>query len=179
MNIWHSVNPDRIKPKEFLACVEISKGSRNKYELDKVSGGLILDRILYTATHYPHNYGFIPKTLSEDGDPLDVLVLCSEAMVPLSLTMARPIGVLNMLDSGKMDEKIIAVCSHDPVYSCYNDISELPAHVAEEIAHFFSVYKQLEHDKSTEVQAMKGHKEAEKTVEEAIKAYQERFGGAF
>lgn len=179
MNIWHSVNAARIKKQEFLACIEISKGSKNKYELDKEAGALILDRILYTATHYPHNYGFIPKTLSHDGDPLDVLVLCSEPMVPLSLTVARPIGVLNMTDGGKGDEKVIAVCAHDPVYCGYKDISELPKHVSEEIAHFFSVYKQLEPDKKTEVGKMQGHEAAEKVVQEAIDDYQERFGGAF
>ncbi|MBQ9458083.1 MAG: inorganic diphosphatase [Bacilli bacterium] len=175
MNMWHSINPDRIKKDEFLACVEISKGSKNKYELDKESGGLILDRILYTATHYPHNYGFIPKTLSRDGDPLDVLVLCSEPMVPLSLTMCRPIGVLPMVDSGKDDEKIIAVCLHDPVYSCYHEIADLPQHVSDEIAHFFTVYKQLEPDKITDVRAMCGHEPAEATVQEAIDLYKERF----
>lgn len=179
MNIWHSVNSSRIHPEEFLACVEISSGSKNKYELDKESGALILDRILFTATHYPHNYGFIPKTLSDDGDPLDVLVLCSEPMVPLSLTVCYPIGVLNMLDNGKKDEKIIAVCAHDPVYSGYKDIKDLPAHVADEIAHFFRVYKELEHDKVTEVQDVRGREDALKVVEEAIKLYQERFGGCF
>ena len=179
MNIWHSVNANRIKKNEFLACIEISKGSNNKYELDKEAGALILDRILYTATHYPHNYGFIPKTLSNDGDPLDVLVLCSEPMVPLSLTVARPIGVLHMTDGGKNDEKIIAVCAHDPVYSGYHDISELPKHVAEEIAHFFAVYKQLEPNKQTEVGKLEGRVGAEKAVQEAIDLYQARFGGAF
>ena len=179
MNIWHSVNASRIKKDRFLACIEISKGSKNKYELDKEAGALILDRILYTATHYPHNYGFIPKTLSEDGDPLDVLVLCSEAMVPLSLTVARPIGVLMMTDGGKKDEKVIAVCAHDPVYSGYNDISELPTHVSDESSHFFAVYKQLEPHKHTEVGKMMDHHVAEKVVEESIERYQDRFGGAF
>ena len=179
MNIWHSVNPNRIHPEEFLACIEISAGSKNKYELDKESGALILDRILFTATHYPHNYGFIPKTLSEDGDPLDVLVLCSEPMVPLSLTVAYPIGVLNMVDNGKKDEKIIAVCAHDPVYSSYKDIADLPRHVADEIAHFFRVYKELEFNKTTEVGAVLGRQEAVDTVAACIKMYQERFGGAF
>ena len=165
MNIWHSVNASRITKTKFLACIEISKGSKNKYELDKEAGALILDRILYTATHYPHNYGFIPKTLSQDGDPLDVLVLCSEPIVPMSLTVARPIGVLMMTDGGKNDEKVIAVCNHDPVYSGYKDISELPPHVSEEISHFFSVYKQLERNKHTEVGKMLGHEDAEKVVE--------------
>ena len=179
MNIWHSVNSHRIKKDEFLACIEISKGSRNKYELDKESGSLILDRILYTATHYPHNYGFIPKTLSQDGDPLDVLVLCSEPIEPLALTAAKPIGVLFMTDGGKRDEKIIAVCAHDPVYNSYKDITELPAHVSQEISHFFSVYKQLEPNKKTEVGSMEGREVAEKTIEEAIQSYKDRFAGAF
>ena len=173
MDIFSRIPMDEITPKSFLACIEISKGSRNKYELDHETGLLVLDRILYTATHYPHNYGFIPKTLSEDGDPLDVLVICSEPMVPLSMTMAYPIGILEMVDSGKLDEKIIAICSHDPTYNIYHDIEELPPHVTEEIQHFFSVYKQLEHGKKTQVKEMRGHKDAEKAIRKCIKAYQD------
>ena len=98
MSIWHDVDPQRITPTDFLACIEISKGSKNKYELDKATGSLILDRVLYTSTHYPANYGFIPRTYSEDNDPLDVLVLCSEPIVPLALVRCYPIGVMMMQD---------------------------------------------------------------------------------
>ena len=108
MNIWHDINSDRITPDEFIAVVEISKGSKKKYELDKETGLIILDRILYTSTHYPANYGFIPRTFGDDGDPLDVLLLCSEPIQPLTLVRAYPIGVISMLDNGKNDEKIIA-----------------------------------------------------------------------
>ncbi len=173
--IWHSISKDRIKPERFLACIEISAGSKNKYELDKESGVLILDRILYTSTHYPHNYGFIPRTLSEDGDPLDVLVLCSEPILPLATTICYPIGLLEMVDGGKLDEKVIAVCAHDPLYRCYKDISELPIHITEEIRHFFRVYKDLEHGKSTEVGEMKGREAAIEAIIKDIEAYEKAF----
>ena len=175
MNIWHTVDIKRIKPEEFIACIEITARSKNKYELDKETGALILDRILYTSTNYPHNYGFIPRTLSEDGDPLDVLVVCSEPIIPLSLTLARPIGLLEMEDSGSLDEKVIAVCAHDPLYNEYKDISELPKHVSDEIRHFFSVYKELEHGKHTIVKEMLGPEAAKKCIERCINSYKEKF----
>lgn len=109
MNIWHDIAPSRVKPEDFWAVIEIEKGSKNKYELDKETGMLRLDRILYTSTHYPANYGFIPRTWAEDGDPLDVLVLCSESIRPLSLVRCFPIGVISMEDGGSQDEKIIAI----------------------------------------------------------------------
>ena len=105
MNIWHEVNPNRISKEDFLAVIEISKGSKNKYELDKDTGMLVLDRILYTSTHYPANYGFIPRTYADDKDPLDVLVLCTEPIVPLALVRCYPIGVICMTDQGEMDYK--------------------------------------------------------------------------
>lgn len=119
MNIWHDISPKRITAEDFIAVIEISKGSKNKYELDKETGLLILDRILYTSTHYPANYGFIPRTYADDGDPLDVLVLCSEELVPLSLVRCYPIGVMSMIDNGKYDEKIIAIPFSDPTYNGY------------------------------------------------------------
>lgn len=176
MNIWHTVDQKRVKPEEFLACIEISAGSKNKYELDKETGALILDRILYTSTHYPQNYGFIPRTLSEDGDPLDVLVLCSESIVPLALTLAKPIGLLEMEDCGALDEKVIAVCSHDPLYNEFKEISELPSHVADEIRHFFTVYKELEHGKQTIVKEMLGSAAAKQCVARSIERYEKKFG---
>lgn len=175
MNIWHTVKANRVTPDEFIACIEISAGSKNKYELDKETGALILDRILYTATHYPQNYGFIPHTLSEDGDPLDVLVICSEPIVPLALTLAYPIGLLEMDDTGSLDEKVIAICAHDPLYNGFKSIDELPPHVAEEIKHFFTVYKTLEHGKSTTVHDIKGVDAAKACIKKSIEAYERKF----
>ena len=143
-SIWHTMSTQRVTPTDFVCVIEISKGSKNKYELDKETGLLILDRILHTSTHYPANYGFIPRTYGDDGDPLDVLLLCSEPVQPMTLVRAYPIGVISMLDNGKNDEKIIAVPFNDPNYNCYHDISELPSHVVDEMEHFFTVYKALE-----------------------------------
>ena len=143
-NIWHDIKPGRINADDFIAVIEIEKGSKNKYELDKETGFITLDRILHTSTHYPANYGFIPRTYADDGDPLDVLVLCSETIRPMSLVRCHPIGVITMLDGGKLDEKIIAVPFDDPTYNDYQELSELPKHVADEMGHFFTVYKSLE-----------------------------------
>ena len=174
MNIWHDVSEERITPEDFLVCVEISKGSKNKYELDKPTGTLILDRILYTSTHYPHNYGFIPRTYAGDNDKHDVLVICSEPIVPLALVRCYPIGIVNMLDQGKVDEKIIAICGHDPVYNTVKDMSELPPHILEEIRHFFQVYKTLE-GKSTEILESGSWQDAVKVIEKCIQNYKEKF----
>ncbi len=156
-SIWHTMSTQRVTPTDFVCVIEISKGSKNKYELDKETGLLILDRILHTSTHYPANYGFIPRTYGDDGDPLDVLLLCSEPVQPMTLVRAYPIGVISMLDNGKNDEKIIAVPFNDPNYNCYHDISELPGHVVDEMEHFFTVYKALE-NKTTAVNE-KGNRE--------------------
>ena len=163
MNIWKDINPKRISPEEFVAVVEISKGSKKKYEMDKETGMLILDRILYTSTHYPANYGFIPLTYAEDNDPLDVLILCSESRAPMSLVRCRPIGMLTMIDSGSRDEKIIAVAINDPNYSGYTSLEELPRHLFDEMEHFFTVYKQLE-GKSTAVNSLDSRETAEQTI---------------
>ncbi len=160
-----------LNEESFFALIEIEKGSKNKYEFDLDTGFLKLDRILYTSTHYPHNYGFIPLTLSEDGDPLDVLVICSEPILPMSIVECKPIGVLEMLDSGKKDYKIMAVPKKDPFYNTYNDISELPEHISEEISHFFKVYKTLE-NKNTEIGGLYGKEVAQKVLKECILAYQ-------
>ncbi|MBO8414734.1 MAG: inorganic diphosphatase [Firmicutes bacterium] len=172
MDIFKKFNPDRIKPEDFIAIVEISKGSKNKYELDKQTGMLRLDRILYTANTYPANYGFIPLTLSEDGDPLDVLLLMSEPVNPLTEVHAKPIGQLTMNDSGKMDEKIIAVCYEDPFYNSYNDITDLPMHIFDEIKYFFETYKYLE-GKPTIVSDIKGVSLAKKTIADSLLRYKE------
>lgn len=175
MNVWHDINSDRIHPTDFLAVVEIEKGSKKKYELDKESGLLILDRILYTSTHYPANYGFIPRTYAEDGDPLDVLVLCSEPIEPLVLVRVYPIGVISMIDSGSNDDKIIAIPFEDPTYNGYRSIDALPGHIFSEMEHFFRVYKELE-NKTTAVNEVRGQKEALEIVRAAIDRYEQTFG---
>ncbi|MDD6903302.1 MAG: inorganic diphosphatase [Candidatus Borkfalkiaceae bacterium] len=172
MNIWHDIDPKRITPDEFIAVIEIPKGSKQKYELDKKTGLLILDRILYTSTHYPANYGFIPHTLADDGDPLDVLVLCSESLLPLSLVKVYPIGVITMNDNGKNDEKIIAIPFTDPNYNSYKTIADLPKHVFDEMQHFFSVYKQLE-GKNTAVNTVRGREDAIAIIEKSLASYKD------
>jgi len=174
MNIWHDMDPKQITPKNFTAVIEISKGSRCKYELDKHTGLLRLDRVLYTSTHYPASYGFIPRTFADDGDPLDVLVLCNEPIQPLTLVQVYPIGVMRMLDDGHIDDKIIAVPFTDPNYNTYRSIDELPAHIFDEIMHFFKVYKQLE-NKQTDIKELYNREEAEKIVRDAIDGYVENF----
>ena len=169
-NIWHDVSPKRISPQDFLCVIEISKGSKKKYELDKETGFLILDRILYTSTHYPANYGFIPRTLGDDGDPLDVLLLCAEPLEPLTLVRAYPIGVISMIDNGSRDEKIIAIPFDDPNYNQYTDIDQLPVHVFDEMRHFFSVYKVLE-NKETVVNEVQARAEAVKVIAAGLEDY--------
>ena len=173
-NIWHNISPSRINPDDFIAVIEIEKGSKNKYELDKETGQMILDRILYTSTHYPANYGLIPRTYADDGDPLDVLVLCSEVIHPMSLVRCYPIGMITMVDQGKLDEKIIAVPFNDPTYNTYHNISELPGHVVTEMRHFFTVYKSLE-NKETMVDEEQGPEAAKETIQKALDNYIERF----
>ena len=174
MNIWHDIEEDRVKKDDFVGVVEIPKGCNNNYELDKKTGLLKLDRILYTATHYPANYGFIPRTYAGDNDPLDVLILCQEAIYPLTLVECYPIGALRMIDNNEEDEKIIAIAKHDPFLNTYKDISEIPAQVSEEIKHFFEVYKQLE-GKQTTVDKIMGREEAEQIIEKCMENYKEKF----
>ncbi len=174
MNIWHDISPKRITAKDFYAVIEITKGSKIKYELDKQTGLLVLDRILYTSTHYPANYGFIPRTYAQDGDPLDVLVLCSEDILPLALVRCYPIGVISMIDGGQKDEKIIAIPFNDPTYNNYKDIKELPKHIFDEMSHFFSVYKALE-NKVTAIDEVKGCEEATAIIQDYIDSYVETF----
>ena len=174
MNIWHNISPKRITAEDFICVVEISKGSKKKYELDKETGFIILDRILYTSTHYPANYGFIPRTYGDDNDPLDVLLLCSEPLEPLTLVRAYPIGVISMMDNGRHDEKIIAIPFNDPTYNQYRNIDQLPSHIFDEMKHFFSVYKNLE-NKTTAVDEVSDRAEAIKIVQAAIDHYVENF----
>lgn len=176
MNIWHDLDKNRITPEKFMAFIEISKGSKQKYELDKPTGMLVLDRVLFTSTHYPANYGFIPRTLSDDGDPLDVLVMCQEPIQPMTLVECYPIGVLKMMDGTSVDEKIIAIPFGDPSMNCFKDISELPLHMFNEIRHFFEVYKQLE-DGLTRVEHILGRVRAQETILDCIELYAQHFSG--
>lgn len=173
MNIWHNISRNRIKAEDFYAVIEITKGSKMKYELDKETGLLVLDRILYTSTHYPANYGFIPRTLADDGDPMDVLVLCSEPLLSHSLVRCYPIGVITMNDNGAMDEKIIAIPFTDPNYNSYKSINDLPKHIFEEMQHFFRVYKELE-NKPTSVSEVHDVDVAKNIVQKSIDNYIEK-----
>ncbi|MDY3846632.1 MAG: inorganic diphosphatase [Eubacteriales bacterium] len=174
MNIWTDINPKRITPDDFIACIEIEQGSKNKYELDKETGLIILDRVLYTSTHYPMNYGFIPHTYSGDNDPLDVFVLCSQPIEKMSLVRCYPIGVVNMIDRDEVDEKIIAIPFGDPQYNVYKDVSELPSHIIEELRHFLTVYKQLE-NKTVEVHQVDSAKIARETIRQNIEEFERHF----
>ena len=174
-NIWHDISPKRINPEDFVAVVEIPKGSKKKYELDKATGMLSLDRILHTSTHYPANYGFIPRTYGDDLDPLDMLIICSEEIEPMTLVRCYPIGVITMIDSGRRDEKIIAIPFSDPNYNMYQDISELPSHLFEEMSHFFTVYKNLEHKQTAVDGEVQNRAEAIRIIQEAINSYIEVF----
>jgi inorganic pyrophosphatase len=170
MNIWHDIPKEEITPENFAAVIEIPKGSSCKYELDKVTGMLRLDRVLYTATHYPANYGFIPRTFADDGDPLDVLVLCSEQIFPMTLVQVYPIGAMRMIDGGKLDDKIIAIPLSDPTYRGITSMNELPRHIFDEIMHFFTVYKQLE-NQQTAVKTLIDATEAKEIIKQAIIDY--------
>jgi inorganic pyrophosphatase len=174
MNIWHNISPKRINADDFVAVIEIPKGSKIKYELDKETGFMKLDRILHTSTHYPANYGLIPRTYADDEDPLDVLVLCSEALSPMTLVRCYPIGVIRMIDSGRHDDKIIAIPFDDPNYNTYQSIDELPAHIFAEMKHFFRVYKVLE-NKTTAVNEVEDRETAMQIISDDIERYIEKF----
>ena len=162
-----------VRPDLFKAVIEIPKGSKTKYELDKETGLIKLDRVLFTSTHYPHNYGFIPLTYCEDGDPLDVLVLCSEKLFPLTILTVRPIGVLEVIDGGARDSKIIGVSVDDPFYNSYYDTSDLPKHIFDEIKNFFENYKSLQEIK-VEVGEYYSKEEALNLIELCKKNYQNK-----
>lgn len=173
-NIFHDIDPKMISAKSFTVVIEIPKDSKTKYELDKDTGMLRLDRILSTSMHYPASYGFVPRTYAEDGDPLDALVLCSETIAPLTLVQCRPIGAIMMVDGGDNDEKIIAVAEGDPDYKDVKKLSDLPKHLVDEMCHFFTTYKALE-NKKTEVNGTVDKAEAEKLVVKAMEGYQKKY----
>jgi inorganic pyrophosphatase len=177
---WHDVTPGEHLPREFYSVVEIPFGSSVKYELDKTSGLIKLDRILYSAVYYPANYGFIPQTLAEDDDPLDVLVLCQETVVPLTIIHARAIGLMTMIDAGKKDHKIIAIATEDPEFNAYREAKEMPSHRLLMLRRFFQDYKQLE-GKAVEVDEIRPAAEAYPIISDALRRYSEQrrkgFGG--
>ena len=141
VNIWHDISPERITATDFISVIEIPKECKIKYEMDKETGLLRMDRLLHTSTHYPANYGFIPRTYADDNDPLDVLVLSTAPVYPMTLIRCYPIGAIKMTDNNENDEKIIAIPFGDPNYNMYTSINQLPSHIFDEMAHFFTVYK--------------------------------------
>jgi inorganic pyrophosphatase len=167
---WHDVTPGEHLPNEFIALVEIPMGSSVKYELDKKTGLLRLDRVLYSAVYYPANYGFIPQTYAEDDDPLDVLVLCQEPLAPLTLVTSRVIGLMTMVDGGKKDHKILAVAVDDPEFNSFHDAAELPPHRLMMLRRFFQDYKLLE-GKSVEVDEIQPAAKALPIIEESLQRY--------
>src|SRR5450755_3497358 len=173
INPWHDVTPGDQLPLEFYSVIEIPFGSSVKYELDKQSGLIKLDRVLYSAVYYPANYGFIPQTLAEDDDPLDVLVLCQEAVVPLTLIHARAIGLMTMIDAGKKDHKVIAVATQDPEFNSYREAVEMPEHRLMMLRRFFLDYKQLE-GKAVEVDAIAPAAQAYPVIEDALARYSQQ-----
>ncbi|KAG2484876.1 hypothetical protein HYH03_016360 [Edaphochlamys debaryana] len=171
---WHDLHPGNDAPNVVACVIEIPRGSKVKYELDKDTGLCFVDRILYSSVVYPHNYGFVPKTLCEDGDPLDVLVLMQEPVVPMCFLRAKPIGVMQMLDQGERDDKLIAVHADDPEFKGFTDISQLPPHRLAEIKRFFEDYKKNEH-KEVIVDDFLGAEEAKKVVKDSLNLYQEHY----
>ncbi len=169
---WHDVTPGSRLPEEFNTVIEIPFGSSVKYELDKTSGLIKLDRVLYSAAYYPANYGFIPQTYAEDDDPLDVLVFCQEPVVPLTMIHARAVGLMTMIDSGKKDHKIIAIATEDPEFNSYREASEMPPHRLLMLRRFFQDYKQLE-GKAVEVDEIKPTAEAFPVILDALHRYSE------
>ena len=170
---WHDVTPGDKLPQEFDCVIEIPFGSSVKYELDKISGLIKLDRVLYSAVYYPANYGFIPQTLAEDDDPLDVLVLCQETVVPLTIIHARTIGLMTMIDVGKRDHKIIAIATEDPEFNAYREAQEMPAHRLLMLRRFFQDYKQLE-GKQVRVDDIRPAYAAVKVIENALARYKDQ-----
>jgi inorganic pyrophosphatase len=174
MHPWHDIEIDAAAVADgFPVVVEIPKGSKNKYELDKRTGLLRLDRVLYSAVHYPADYGFVPRTYCDDGDPLDVLVLGQEPVYPLTIVRARAVGAFRMRDDKGLDDKVIAVSVGDPSFADYTDSSQIPSHIFREMKRFFEDYKALE-NKTTVVEDLLGPAEAVAIVRDALALYRER-----
>ncbi len=174
MNPWHDLTPGNRAPEIVDCIIEVPRGSRNKYELDKKSGMLRLDRVLYSAVFYPANYGFIPHTYCDDHDPLDILVLGQEPVVPMCIVTARPIGIMQMIDQDEEDDKIIAIHEHDPAFAHFRDISHLPEHTLAELQRFFEDYKALE-NKQVRIERFFGRIDAHNIISRSLKLYDECF----
>jgi inorganic pyrophosphatase len=173
---WHDIAVDANAIGERLPVViEIPSGSKNKYELDKASGLLVLDRVLHSAVRYPANYGFIPRSFCDDGDPLDVILLGQEPVQPLTIVYARPVGLMHMRDQGKADEKVLAVSAFDPVFDHVQELSDVPPHLVTEIRRFFLDYKVLE-EKEVVVEPFEGRAEALRVIQRALADYEAGFG---
>ena len=175
-NPWHLVSPGENVPEIVNSIIEIPKGSKGKYELDKKSGLLRLDRVLFSAVHYPANYGFIPQTYCEDNDPLDILVICSIDVDPLCIIETKVLGVMHMVDEDMQDDKIIGVAKNDVAVNYINDIKELPPHTMIELQRFFEDYKKLE-NKQVKVKHFLGKKEAYKIINESLNYYSKNISG--
>jgi inorganic pyrophosphatase len=173
---WHDIPTGRRPPQELTAVIEIPTNERNKYELDKALGVYRLDRVLHSAVHYPGDYGFLPRTLGDDGDPLDILVLMTIPVFTGCLVDARPIGLFHLVDRGVPDEKVLAVPTGDPYSEGLADLGDIPRHYLKEIEHFFQVYKDLEGTR-TETRGFEGAEAARGAVERAMRLYREKFGG--
>lgn len=174
LNLLHDVTPGKNIPEEINVIVEINKGSKNKYELDKETGLIMLDRVMFTSQDYPFDYGFVPQTHWHDGDPLDVVLLTTHPLVPGLLLKARPVGVLDMIDDGESDAKIIAVPVKDPRWSEVKDLTDVNAHTIEEIKHFFETYKQIQ-KKTVTIPTIRDAKAAKDVITEGIELYKKEF----
>ena len=174
-NPWHDVKAHEESPKVVKAIIEIPKDSSVKYELDKETGMLMLDRFLYSAVHYPGDYGFVPQTLWDDNDPLDIIVLTGRPVYPMTLACVRVIGVLRMIDGDESDDKIIGVYNQDPRFNEFTDLKDIPEHSLKELKSFFEKYKQL-HGKTCQVPQIEGREEAMKAIERSQKMYQDKYG---
>jgi len=174
MNLWHDISPNDNGEGTINVIIEIAKGSNNKYEIDKKTGLIALDRAMHTAQDFPFDYGFVPQSLWHDNDPLDVIVLTTFPLLPGILVRVRPVAIMNMIDSGDQDDKVIAVPVDDPRWEDVKDLSDINKHTVKEIEHFYSTYKKLQ-NKEVEVTGFKPRSEAEKAFKESLELYKEKF----
>ncbi len=175
MNLWHQVSPGKKVPEEVNVIVEINRGSKNKYEIDKETGLIKLDRVMSSAQDFPFDYGFVPQSLWHDNDPLDVVLLTTYPLAPGMLVSARPVAIMNMVDSGEGDDKNLAVPAGDPRWDSTVDLKDINAHTLKEIEHFYSTYKKLQ-DKIVEVTGFKPLAEAQKAIREGLELYRAKYG---
>ncbi|NUQ36733.1 MAG: inorganic diphosphatase [Caldilineales bacterium] len=174
-NLWRDLRTGPNAPETVYAIVEIPKGSRNKYEYNKEHGVIKLDRVLYSSVSYPGDYGLMPQTFWEDGDPFDILVMVNQPTFPGCIIEARPIGIFRMEDKGKSDDKILAVPAHDPSFGDYKDLGDLPSHFLREVEHFFGVYKDLEEGGRVKTKGWEGAAAAKEAIVQAMRIYRDRF----